>query len=1224
MNTTANKDGIRGNVTELDYSSNSQASNADDTYNNIHRSLSTLNEVASVTSDAAQSNGSMSNIRVGQDYDGHYADEVEIVDADSPTQLYRSTPPSKTGRNFLPQIRSSSTRELRSMMPEYVSKGGHVFSAPYPESGGHPDVQHVYKRPKQEQSQRRQEWEWDQEAFAPAPKLSYDYWTLPRAQDIFRRDLDIPESMYQTPGARLYSRRHQSSRLGYKYRKGRRGKDERSGHDKSPNDQNGDEPNSDTPHRSELKVYFRFSKAGLGPEDYLHNEALMIALQAHCRGFLARQKFDKKLEEDNAVRIIQRNAQRIFSPWFRLLMALRPLLKTHRAEEEILFLKSELERYKTLIKMLRFENAEYQAKVANLLQLIEQINTNGVDNANVNKLVQQVSEALSKNQEYWQEMAANNKALQASVMPRPPGLLESESSPTPGRSTTPIAQLRQDADFYRNQVELLKEEADEEQHRSSEHFQGQVNVLGDRVEQLQNLLSLESAKVERLSSELEDMNATVAESKNYERNLELMVSQLSKQLEQRNKEKEQAADEAAKAPAVATPSEKQEEAERQLRAYKDQIRKLRAYLSSNPKALSVLSNSPFQPGGQYDLFNEPHLGPALNEPLTVITPMGESRFFAQAPSPNRDDRMMAGELTPRSASEHEVVELRRHLAECEKQLAAAEDQLKMEVEDREALENENVELHNRVCALDRQVRRTQDEYDEAMTRRDLANQRKVRELQDQLEDEIRKSLKFQQQNKELEMQLTELKKVEEPEDEGVDEEWEKMKTKLRADLAHYKRSLEIVQEEYDEFRRQNDPAITQKQLSERDDKISELEKEQQQWRMEMDVQQVKLQNATSLLEDSESRIKILAKERQQQIHRISQLEQERDDAIREAANVSGRASAEKEAAAAKARELDEIRSERDLLRKELAETKQELAGITAENAAEKRQLQARLKDAEQNKEERIKDLKAELDRAREENERLQVELQSLQQSDLEHKTASQQSKWKIDELEDQLTHSMRRIGTLERQAADLDAELSRAKADVSAASLRRLNRSRLGDDWIQWGQTTDDGGDTDEDERNFSLADPISETSDVPGLSKRKGSGIMRPCSQADMRSPSAYERSFSGRGSLSRLDRLDSQGRSLLEGRRSNRLANADTLRGSNSGLPPLSRPLNVNEGSSTKPGSNSKKDSTSTENSQVSKESSSDKVESPTNKDEQPQKEGSPTLLPGLSADKNQTVEG
>lgn len=59
------------------------------------------------------------------------------------------------------------------------------------------------------------------------------------------------------------------------------------------------------------------------------------------------------------------------------------------------------------------------------------------------------------------------------------------------------------------------------------------------MEHLQSLLALESSKVERLSNELEEMNNTVVEAKSYERNLEHMVSQLSKQLEQRTKTQEQ-------------------------------------------------------------------------------------------------------------------------------------------------------------------------------------------------------------------------------------------------------------------------------------------------------------------------------------------------------------------------------------------------------------------------------------------------------------------------------------------------------------------------------------------------------------------------------------------------------------------------------------------------------------------------------------------------------------
>lgn len=108
------------------------------------------------------------------------------------------------------------------------------------------------------------------------------------------------------------------------------------------------------------------------------------------------------------------------------------------------------------------------------------------------------------------------------------------------------------------------------------------------------------------------------------------------------------------------------------------------------------------------------------------------------------------------------------------------------------------------------------------------------------------------------------------------------------------------------------------------------------------------------------------------MHRISQLEAERDEAIREAATLTGRASADREMSIAKLRELDEIRTERELLRKELNELKQNVASTVAENSAERRQLQARLRESETHSEARIADLKSEIDRMHGEIDNLQV------------------------------------------------------------------------------------------------------------------------------------------------------------------------------------------------------------------------------------------------------------
>ncbi|VDQ03358.1 unnamed protein product [Trichobilharzia regenti] len=71
---------------------------------------------------------------------------------------------------------------------------------------------------------------------------------------------------------------------------------------------------------------------------------------------------------------------------------------------------------------------------------------------------------------------------------------------------------------------------------------------------------------------------------------------------------------------------------------------------------------------------------------------------------------------------------------------------------------------------------------------------------------------------------------------------------------------------------------------------------------------------------------------------------------------------------------------------------------------------------------------------------------------MELRSVNQHQKWKIHELEDQVIHYTNRISGLERRSIDLDAELIRAKADLSAsresASLRRASKTRMADEWL--------------------------------------------------------------------------------------------------------------------------------------------------------------------------------
>lgn len=93
-----------------------------------------------------------------------------------------------------------------------------------------------------------------------------------------------------------------------------------------------------------------------------------------------------------------------------------------------------------------------------------------------------------------------------------------------------------------------------------------------------------------------------------------------------------------------------------------------------------------------------------------------------------------------------------------------QDTVKQEAENREELEAENFSLYDKISILDRQLRHIQDEYDE-LVKKEMINQRTLKDVQELLDDESRKRTKLEQQNKELEQQLAELREYNEPEDD---------------------------------------------------------------------------------------------------------------------------------------------------------------------------------------------------------------------------------------------------------------------------------------------------------------------------------------------------------------------------------------------------------------------------------------------------------------------------
>ncbi|XP_059479308.1 axoneme-associated protein mst101(2) isoform X2 [Neocloeon triangulifer] len=95
-------------------------------------------------------------------------------------------------------------------------------------------------------------------------------------------------------------------------------------------------------------VFFR--SGVLGQLEAQRDEKLqdhVTRLQARCKGYLARRRFEKRKVQEVAVRCVQRNVRRFLKvrdwPWWRLLVRVAPLLNVHRAEEELRKQTEELE-----------------------------------------------------------------------------------------------------------------------------------------------------------------------------------------------------------------------------------------------------------------------------------------------------------------------------------------------------------------------------------------------------------------------------------------------------------------------------------------------------------------------------------------------------------------------------------------------------------------------------------------------------------------------------------------------------------------------------------------------------------------------------------------------------------------------------------------------------------------------------------------------------------------
>merc|ERR1719427_2572840 len=124
------------------------------------------------------------------------------------------------------------------------------------------------------------------------------------------------------------------------------------------------------------KIFFRAGVlAHLEEERDLRITDLVVKFQAYCRGLLARRNYQKRVQQLNAIRILQRNCAAYLKlrnwQWWRLYTKVKPLLQVTKNDEKVMQKENEL---KEITEKLHHHEQEVQSLDKQYQQALEEKN----------------------------------------------------------------------------------------------------------------------------------------------------------------------------------------------------------------------------------------------------------------------------------------------------------------------------------------------------------------------------------------------------------------------------------------------------------------------------------------------------------------------------------------------------------------------------------------------------------------------------------------------------------------------------------------------------------------------------------------------------------------------------------------------------------------------------------------------------------------------------------
>ncbi|XP_077996224.1 unconventional myosin-XVIIIa-like isoform X2 [Glandiceps talaboti] len=276
------------------------------------------------------------------------------------------------------------------------------------------------------------------------------------------------------------------------------------------------------------QVFFR--SGSLAPLEDARDESLadaIIGLQAYCRGFLGRKKLKHLKIQTIAITCIQRNVRKYIQvrnwTWWRLLTKVTPLLDVHRTEEELRIKDVELEQLKTKFQKLERERNEYKTNYERLETKLGELTTDLQEEHGTATHASEVLEAETAErmrlEKELKELKSSHSLIQRKTEKLEMEVMESrlraasfdgdmdsdEDDGTDSIYKQKYERVRREMEFIKKKLQSEHEEEIETHTSAKKVVDRKLAEALEEMDEIQRLLTNQKRKHQKVNSELQDM-----------------------------------------------------------------------------------------------------------------------------------------------------------------------------------------------------------------------------------------------------------------------------------------------------------------------------------------------------------------------------------------------------------------------------------------------------------------------------------------------------------------------------------------------------------------------------------------------------------------------------------------------------------------------------------------------------------------------------------------------